>query len=183
VQATNISRSSSSDDPPADSSGSLGVQPTSISRSSSSDDPPADSSSSLRCAGHQHLSQQQQQPREVSNRTARTSLASAAAKSPRTTPRDQEGESMCGNCGGSDCEWIRYGEALRDAALRLERRLTRRKRRNRSIRLSVCILYLYMKDGNMRGIVPACIRVGLLELWPEKKRVCIMLLVVLAPPH
>jgi hypothetical protein len=112
-----------------------------------------------------------------------TSLASAAAKSPRTTPRDQEGESMCGNCGGSDCEWIRYGEALRDAALRLERRLTRRKRRNRSIRLSVCILYLYMKDGNMRGIVPACIRVGLLELWPEKKRVCIMLLVVLAPPH
>ncbi|KAE9259767.1 hypothetical protein PF001_g32933 [Phytophthora fragariae] len=36
--------------------------------------------------------------------------------------------------------------------------------------LKLCRLYLYMKDGNMRGVVPACIRVGLLQLWPESKR-------------
>ncbi|KAE9014739.1 hypothetical protein PR003_g15550 [Phytophthora rubi] len=87
-----------------------------------------------------------------------------------STSTKQGAGRMCGNCGCLQCEWIRYGEALRDAALRLENTLTWQKHRNRSIRLSVCRLYLYMKDGNMRGVVPACIRVGLLQPWPESKR-------------
>ncbi|KAE8887600.1 hypothetical protein PF003_g28354 [Phytophthora fragariae] len=116
-----------------------------------------------------------------SNTTSTTRSASSSCSSANSSSDDsraeasstsakQGAERMCGNCGCLKCEWVRYGEALRDAALRLEKTLTRRKHRNRSIRLSVCRLYLYMKDGNMRGVVPACIRVGLLQLWPESKR-------------
>ncbi|EGZ10808.1 hypothetical protein PHYSODRAFT_409444, partial [Phytophthora sojae] len=76
-------------------------------------------------------------------------------------------ESMCGWCGAPECDWLRYGGELEEAGKRLQGKLARKRHRNRAIRISLRRLYLYAKNGNMKGDAPACITRRLNQLWPD----------------
>ncbi|KAG1683613.1 hypothetical protein DVH05_014786 [Phytophthora capsici] len=69
----------------------------------------------------------------------------------------EECTDTCGWCGAPGCDWERYGGELKGAGEILQLKLPRRRQQNRAVRLSLRRMYLYWKNGSMRGDIPACI--------------------------
>ncbi|KAE9259854.1 hypothetical protein PF008_g33259 [Phytophthora fragariae] len=80
-------------------------------------------------------------------------------------------DNLCCWCGATPCEWENYAEELWLAAGRVQRKLLRRKHRNRALRQTLSRIYLYQKGGNLRGLIPRCVAKKLMEYWPDSPKV------------
>ncbi|KAE9058639.1 hypothetical protein PF007_g31234, partial [Phytophthora fragariae] len=78
---------------------------------------------------------------------------------------------LCCWCGATPCEWENYAQQLWLAAGRVQRKLLRRKHRNRALRQTLSRLYLYQKGGNLRGPIHRCVAKKLMEYWPDSPKV------------